>query len=133
MIIFPISSTISSNTADTRCVLVLPQVKQNFTETFLARSTSTTPRTFAGNINQLRNTLPAGASRGGILPVGKELLSVGAGLGAKLVSLVVVRNVEVVNVFAGLLNRRFFLFVRDFCAADNVCVSSLTPFSVVVK
>jgi hypothetical protein len=131
---FVINSPASNlNSTNTRCTLVLSQVKQQFTETLLARTTSTTPGAFAGNINQLRNTVPAGASRGRILPVGEELLSIGVSLAAELVGLVVVGNVEVVDIFAGLLDRRFLLLVRDLCTAGNVCVSSLTPFSIAVK
>lgn len=121
------------DSADTRCVLVLPQIKQHFAETLFARSASTTPGALAGDINQLGNTLPAGTTCGGILPVGKELLSIGARLTAKLVGLVVVGNVEVVNVLAGLLDCCFLLLVRNLCTAGNVCVSSLAPLSIAVK
>lgn len=54
-------------------------------------------------------------------------------LAAELVGLVVVGNVEIVDVFTSLLDRRFLLLVRDLCTAGNVCVSSLTPFSITVK
>lgn len=61
------------------------------------------------------------------------MFGISVGLGTELVGLVVIRNVEIIDVFTGLLNVRFLLLVRDLGTAGNVCVSSLTPLSVVVK
>lgn len=70
--------------------LIFPQVKQQFTETLLARTTGTANRALARDINQLGNAFPASATGGGVLAVGQELFSLGAGLSAVLVSLIVV-------------------------------------------
>ena len=131
---FPLASLLRNlDSTDTRCVLVLSQIKQHFAETLLARSASTTSGALAGDINQFGNTLPAGTTCRSILSVGKELLSICTCLAAKLVGLVVVGNVEVVNVLAGLLDCRFLLLVRNLCAVGNVCVSSLAPLSIVIQ
>ena len=127
----PVPLTKNLNSTDTRRTLVLSQIKQQFTEPLLTRAASTTPSAFAGNIDQLGNTLPAGAACGGVLTVGEELFGVSVGLGAELVGLIVVRNIEIVDVFTSLLDVRFLLLVRDLGTAGNVCVSSLTPLSVV--
>lgn len=129
----PAPLTKNLNSTDARRTLVLSQIKQQFTESLLARAASTTPSALAGNIDQLGNALPAGAACGGVLTVGEKLFGISVGLGTELVGLVVIRNVEIIDVFTGLLNVRFLLLVRDLGTAGNVCVSSLTPLSVVVK
>jgi hypothetical protein len=121
------------NSSGTGSTLIFPEADQQFTESLLARTTATTRGALARHIHQLGDALPAGTTGRGILAVGHELLGLGAGLRSGLVGLVVVGNVEVVDVLVGLLGGRFFLLVRDLCAAGNFGVALLTPFSMWLK
>lgn len=95
----------------TRGFLILPQIDQQFTEPLLAGTTGTAGGALARHIDQLGDALPTGATGRGVLAAGQELFGFGLGLRTVLVCLVVVRNVEVVNVLAGLLQGCFLLLV----------------------
>ena len=120
------------DSASTGSFLVFAQVNQQLTETFLARSTGTASGTFARHIDQLGNTLPAGAAGGGVFTIGQELFSLGTGLGTVFVCLIVIGNIEVVNVLASLLDGRFLLLIRNLCATGNLGVSFFAPFPIVL-
>ena len=51
------------------------------------------------------------------------------GLSAKLIDLVVVGNVEIIDIFTGLLDGGFLLFARYFRATGEFGVSLFAPFS----
>ena len=107
--------------------MVFLKIEQQLPETFFARSAGAAPRTLAGDVNQLCDTLPARTARRSILAVSKELLSLSAGLETELVGFVVVGDVEVVDVLAGFLDGAFLLFVRNFTASGNICITLFTP------
>lgn len=118
------------NTTDTWSILVLPEIDQQLTEALLARSARSAPRTFAGNIDQLRNAFPASTTGGCVLAVSKELLRICPGLTTEFVGLVVIRDVEVIDIFARLLDCGFFFLVRNLSTSGYLCVSLCAPFPV---
>lgn len=113
---------------DTGSLLVFLQIQQQLTETLLARSAGTALGSLAGDVDQFRNTFPAGAAGRGVLPVGKELFGLGLCLCAELVGLVVVGDVEVVDVFSGFLDGRVLLLFGDLGAAGDFRITLLAPF-----
>lgn len=121
-------STSKLNPTDSRRILILLQIHQHLAESLLARAARAAAAALARDVNQLGDALPAGAAGGGIFPVGEELLGVGAGLRAQLVGLVVVRDVEIVDVLVGLLDRRFLLLLGELDTAGDVGVASRAPF-----
>lgn len=110
-------------------LLVFSEVEQQFAETLLSGAAGTARGALAGYINQLSNALPAGTTGGGVLPVGKELFGLSAGVGAVLIGLVVVGNVEVINVLLCLLDCAVLLFGGDFCTAGDLSITLLAPFT----
>lgn len=117
------------DTAGAWSFLVLPEIDQQLAETLLSGATGAARGALARNINQLSNALPAGTSGGGILSVGKELLSFGTGVRTVLIGLVVIGNVEVVNVFLRLLDGGVLLLSRDLCTAGDLSITLLAPFT----
>jgi hypothetical protein len=110
-------------------LLVFSEVDQQFTETLLAGAAGTARGALARYINQLSNALPASATRRCILPVREELFGLGAGVGAVLIGLVVVGNVEVVNILLCLLDGTGLLLGGDLCTAGDLRITLLAPFT----
>lgn len=86
-------------------LLILSQAREQLTETLLSGTSRTALGTLAGNVNDLRDALPAGATRRGVLAVLEELFGVLASLVNGLLLLVVVVLIEFVNVLLRLLDR----------------------------
>lgn len=110
-------------------LLIFSEVDQQFAETLLSGAAGTARGALARYINQLSNALPAGTTGGGVLPAGEELFCLGAGVGAVLISLVVVGNVEVVNILLCLLDGTVLLFGGDLCTAGDLSITLLAPFT----
>lgn len=117
------------DSAGARSLLVFSEVDQQFTETLLSGAAGTARGALARYINQLSNALPAGASGGGVLPVGEELFGLGAGVGAVLIGLIVVGNVEVVNILLCLFDSTVLLLGGDLGTAGNLRITLFAPFA----
>lgn len=117
------------DSAGTGSLLVFSEVDQQFAETLLSGAAGTARGALARYIHQLSNALPAGATGGGVLPVGEELFSFGAGVGAVLISLVVVGNVKVIDILLCLLDGIVLLFGGDLRTAGDLSITLLAPFT----
>lgn len=79
-----------SQPSHARGTLVILQTDQQFPKFLLGTAISAASLTLARQINQLCDSLPAGATRGGVLSVFEKLLRVFGGLCLLLVDLAVV-------------------------------------------
>jgi hypothetical protein len=108
-------------------LFVLSQAHQQFSEAFLARARSTSLGSLAAHIHQLGDSVPAGATRNGVLSALQELVGFLSCLGNTLLLLVVVVLIEVVDVLLSLLDRLFSLSSELLGALSNLVVSTFTP------
>ena len=125
----PVAKANHLDSAGAGGLLVFSEVDQQFTEALLSGAAGTARGALARYINQLSNALPAGASGGGVLPVGEELFGLGAGVGAVLIGLIVVGNVEVVNILLCLLDSTILLLGGDLCTAGDLSITLFAPFA----
>lgn len=115
--------------ARTWSILILPQVQQQLPELLLASPTRTALRSLARQIHQFRDSLPARASRGRILPRVQELLGLTSSLRNRLLLLGVVVLVEIVNVLLGGLDGLLLLLLGLLFALRESQVAALAPFA----
>lgn len=115
--------------ARTWSILILPQVQQQFPELLLVSPARTALRSLAGQIHQLRNSLPARASRRGILSRVQKLLGLTSSLRNRLLLLGVVVLVKIVYVLLGGLDGLLLLLLGLLFALGEGEVATLAPFA----
>lgn len=112
-----------------RRLLILPQAQQNLAEPRLLAARRPALAPLPTQIDQLRDALPARASRRCVVATCQELLGLLARLVHLLVLLVVVVLVEVVDVLPCLVHRLRLALCRHLVAVLYLQVASLAPFA----
>lgn len=113
--------------SSTGCLFILLQTHQQLSELLLSSAISTASRALSAQINQFRNTLPAGSASRCVFPAGQKLLSFTTGLRNGLFFLGIIVLVEIINVLLGCLDGFLFLFLRALFAGLELKVSSFAP------